>query len=396
MVARAPGGWRVRTRLALLAWHRWFGLGASLWLLLLALTGSAITFYDEIDTWLNPDLRTTGEVVATSDAPAPLELAIARAQEALPGFEPWIVEFPHAPGRTLWMLGHEDSGGVERDFQLFSHPDDGRVLGWREQGRFALDRRHVMDVLYGLHVDLMLGPVVTWLFGLVSLLWLLDHLAAAWLSLPRLAAWRDAFRLAGPPGSGRRRHDRHRAPGMWLLVLTFVMSLTGVTLAWPEASRDAVGVLSPVSGRLDWTMPPAPDTPRTIDIDQAIARVQAQQPDARIHSVRILPRVGAYAVRTFDPRDVDQQGRLWTYVAMDDGRLRGQRHDRGESAGDALFVWQYALHSGQAFGLPGRVAVFVSGVGTALVCVTGVWLWWRRRRAVRGTGGGRAFRSTTG
>jgi uncharacterized iron-regulated membrane protein len=379
----ANGRWRARARALLLAWHRWFGLGASLWLLLLALTGSAITFYDELDTWLNPDLRRTQAPAALAGDVAPLAQAVSRAQAAVPGFEPWIVELPRAPGRALWMLGHQHLGETERDIQLFADPADGRVLGWREQGRFALDRRHLMDVVYGLHVDLMLGPVVTWLFGLVSLLWLIDHAVAAWLSVPRLAAWRDAFRIGGRKGGGRRRHDRHRAPGMWLLVLTFVMSLTGVTLAWPEASRDAVRLVSPVSGRLDWTMPPAPDTARTLDIDAAIARVRVQQPDARIHSVRVLPRVGAYAVRTFDARDVDQQGRLWTYVAMDDGRILGQRHDRGDSAGDAFFVWQYALHSGQAFGLPGRIAVFVSGLGTALVCATGVWLWWRRRSATR-------------
>ncbi len=48
-----------------------------------------------------------------------------------------------------------------------------------------------------------------------------------------------------------------------------------------------------------------------------------------------------------------------------------------------------ALHSGQAFGLPGWIAVFVSGVGTAsgdgtaVACSTGVWPWWRRRRQAR-------------
>ncbi|WP_407354588.1 PepSY-associated TM helix domain-containing protein [Luteimonas sp. R10] len=371
---------RTRWRQALLAWHRWFGLGASLWLLLLALTGSAITFYDELDTWLNPDLRTTGETVPGEAQPVPVERAIEQAQRALPGFRPWMIDLPNAPGRTLWMLGRQGPDG--RSVQLFAHPADGRVLGWREQGRLALDRRHLMDVVYGLHIDLMLGPAVTWLFGLVSLLWLLDHVAAALLSVPRMAAWRDAFRLSGRPGSGRRRLDRHRAPGMWLLVPTFVLSLTGVTLAWPEASRDAVRLVSPVSERLDFSLPEVADATRTIDADRAIALVRERMPAARVDSLRILPRAGAYAVHTFDPRDVDDQGRLWTYVAMDDGRPLGQRHDRGTSAGDLFFVWQYALHSGKAFGLPGRIAVFVAGLATALLCITGVLLWWRRRRPV--------------
>lgn len=360
-------------------------MGASLWLLLLAVTGTAITFYDELDTWLNPDLRTAPVVVDGAQVPASLDDVIHHARIAAPGFEPWMIDLPNQPGETIWMLGEQEIDGRVRDLQVFSDPASGRVLGWREQGRFALGRRHVMDVLYGLHIDLKLGEVVTWFFGLVSFLWLLDHFAAAWLSVPRIAVWRDAFRLAGRAGSGRRRYDRHRAPGMWLLLLTFAMSLTGVTLAWPEASREVVGVVSPVSGRLDWTMPEVAGTGRAIGVDRAVAMVRGQV-GKDVDSVRVLPRVGAYAVRTFDERDVDDQGRLWTYVAMDDGRMLGQRHDRGSSAGDAFFVWQYALHSGKAFGLPGRIAVFVSGIGVVVVCTTGVWLWWRRRRS-RGVSG---------
>jgi uncharacterized iron-regulated membrane protein len=84
-------------------------------------------------------------------------------------------------------------------------------------------------------------------------------------------------------------------------------------------------------------------------------------------------------VRSFDARDIDDLGRLWTYVSMVDGRVLGQRHDNGSSAGDTFFAWQYPLHSGRAFGLPGQALVSAAGIGTTLLCVTGVWLWWRRR-----------------
>ena len=49
---------RRRPRHALKLWHRWFGLIAGLWLALLAVTGIAVTFYDELDSTLNADWRT--------------------------------------------------------------------------------------------------------------------------------------------------------------------------------------------------------------------------------------------------------------------------------------------------------------------------------------------------
>ena len=149
-----------------------------------------------------------------------------------------------------------------------------------------------------------------------------------------------------------------------------------MTLAWPDASRDAVRLVGPVGERLDEELPDRDAGPAAISVDHAITLAAG---DAPVHSVRLLPHKRAYAVRTFDDRDVDDQGRLWTYVSMDDGRLLGQRHDVGDSAGDLFFAWQYALHSGRAFGTTGKTLVFLGGVVTIVSCVTGFVLWWRRR-----------------
>ncbi|HEV7288553.1 PepSY-associated TM helix domain-containing protein [Sphingomonas sp.] len=380
MEAGAPRSrrWRPFAR----AWHRWFGILGGLWLLLLAVTGSAITFYDELDSWLNPDLRS---VPVAAEHHAPVDRAVARAQAALPGFAPNNILMPSHPRGTIWMLGRAPIGeGRPRAVQIFADPRDGRTLGWRESGKLALDRRHIMDILYGLHVDLLAGEWMTWFFGLVSLAWLIDHLIALWLAVPLLVKWRSAFAVAGRPGSLRRLFDWHRAPGMWGWPVTFVLALTGVTLAWPGDSRVAVSIASPVSERLHEHWPDVTPPERPIGLDRAIAAVTKDRAD--VHSLRLLPDHAAYAVRTFDPRDPDYQGRLWTYVAMADARILGQRHDNGNSAGDVFFAWQYPLHSGQALGEPGRWIVFVSGFLTAALAITGWMLWLRRRRSQRTPG----------
>lgn len=371
----APRG-KARGRPALKLWHRWFGLLTGLWLLLLAVTGSIITFYDAIDMALNPDLRSVpvearGPVVTDR----PIGRAVARAEAEIEGFTATMIDLPDRPNESLWLIGRvvRDHGAVST--QAFVDPRDGTVLGWRESGKLALDRRYLMDIVYGLHVDLLIAPWVTWAFGLISLLWVVDHVVSVVLAIPRARLWIDAFRIKGQPGGLRHLFDLHRAPGMWFWPVTVVLAVTGVTLAWPDDSREVVRLVSPVSERLDFELPDVAPVAHPIGIDRAIAL----GPPGGVDSVRPLPDKGVYAVRTFDPRDVDDQGRLWTYVAMADGRIVGQRHDVGDSAGDTFFAWQYALHSGQAFGLVGRWLVFVGGVVTAMLCVTGVMLWARRR-----------------
>ena len=39
----------------------------------------------------------------------------------------------------------------------------------------------------------------------------------------------------------------------------------------------------------------------------------------------------------------------------------------------------YPLHTGQMVGTPGRILDFLLGAVTFAQCVTGVYLWWKRR-----------------
>lgn len=365
----------LRWRPALRAWHRWFGLGAALWLLLLALTGSAIAFYDELDRALNPDWR--GVVTAGAPPAVRADAALAAVRTALPDFSPRMVDLPNRAGETITMIGSMAKNGADVPAQAFVDAEGRAILGWRESGALSLDRRHLMDAIYGLHVDLLLGETAAWLLGLLALLWLLDHLAALALSFPSRTRWREAFTVKGRAFGLRWLFDLHRAGGLWLYPLTFILALTGLCLTWHEETRWVARWAAPVSERLHLSMPKRPTPATPIGADAALAKVRALT-GAQADSLMLLPRQGVYGVRSFDTRDLDGMGRLWTYVDMADGRVVGQRHDNGEGPGDAFFAWQYPLHSGKLLGLPGRVMVAIAGLATIGLIVAGVWLWARR------------------
>jgi uncharacterized iron-regulated membrane protein len=61
---------------------------------------------------------------------------------------------------------------------------------------------------------------------------------------------------------------------------------------------------------------------------------------------------------------------------------------RGSRAGDRFLRWIFPLHTGTAFGLPGRIVIALAGVGLMALIVTGFYVWWtkwrmRRRAALR-------------
>jgi len=51
------------------------------------------------------------------------------------------------------------------------------------------------------------------------------------------------------------------------------------------------------------------------------------------------------------------------------------------SAGDIFMQSMFPLHSGRIIGVAGRALMSVMGVAVAALCVTGVLIWARKRRA---------------
>ena len=53
----------------------------------------------------------------------------------------------------------------------------------------------------------------------------------------------------------------------------------------------------------------------------------------------------------------------------------------GQHSGNTISAWLYALHMGDVFGLPYRIFVCVLGLVIAMLSVTGVYIWWKKRKA---------------
>ncbi|MCI0423710.1 MAG: PepSY domain-containing protein, partial [Acidobacteria bacterium] len=65
------------------------------------------------------------------------------------------------------------------------------------------------------------------------------------------------------------------------------------------------------------------------------------------------------------------------------GRLKAYRLPTGQYVGNTVTNWLYALHQGQVFGLPYRIFVCTMGLIVAMLSVTGIYLWLKKRRTRR-------------
>ncbi len=357
------------------AWHKWFGILIGGWLFLLALSGCVITWYGEIDAALNPDWR----VEVQERAPfADIERVLSLADEKFDALHMKLTNYPSEQDNVFLSIGQAERDGESLSVEVFSHPYNGQVLGWRTSGEIDFSKRNIINFFYGLHIDFLLGPWMTTIIGFMGLAWCIDHLFSIYLSIPKLRKWKSSFAISGKLGSLRNWFDMHRSMGMWMIPITFTVALTGTVLAIPTLSHRVVEVFSEPTGRLhyDWKDPAVELTNGRVGEVVEASGIPARD----IHSIRYFPYTDAIAIRTYDDRDLDDQGRMWSYYRVSTAQYIDQRHDNGSTAGDAFFAWQYPLHSGKAFGLTGRIIVFVSGLMTMFLCGSGWYLWLKRLR----------------
>jgi uncharacterized iron-regulated membrane protein len=374
----------VRARRAWLAVHRWLGLALGGALALLGLTGSVIVFDHAIDAWLNPALftpRTPGparsldEIVAAARGAAPD--GAWRVSVSMPGVDHDVF--------TVYLAPAGSTAPPRRPVEITVDPASGAVLGRRDADS------NLTTVIYRLHSTLLLGDTFgiddlgTYVVGFAGLGLLGSIVSGLYLWWPRWGQLGGALVVHWRGSVKRVNFDLHRAVGFWSALVLLVSAGSGVYLTFPDYVRPLVGLASPITPLTPTaTSDPRPGA-RPITAGEAARAATRALPDATVTFVSLPagPRdVYRLALRRpSDVRRVSGNNRVW--IDQYSGEVVSARTIATMSAGDVVLEWQFPLHSGEAFGLAGRLVVFTVGLVPTLLAVTGTTIWWRKRRARR-------------
>lgn len=376
--------------------HRYVGLLLAGFLILSGLTGSVIAFADELDRWLNPGVRT----VKPAANPQPPEAWVRSVEAAYPNAAVGYVMVPQSPDAAAQLFIGPRPGALPETApkvnQVFVDPYSAAVLGARDRGGFHLDRLHLVPFLYVFHYTLNLGRWGVWLFGGLGIFWFFDSFVGLYLAWPKRTweAIRRALTVKWRSRATRVNYDLHRAGGIWTWVVLIVLAFTGVSMnLHAEVFEPLLNAVAPQTPSPGEHAPDRPDpaAPLATSFAQAIAigdRSLAQRNlTARLGGVSVDHAKGFYYVGYHSAGDImAEHPGLWITIAAADGSVALFRPSNGATAGDAIHDWQFPLHSGKAFGLTGRILISATGLLVAMLSVTGVVIWWKKRK---GRGGPR-------
>lgn len=410
--------------------HRWVGLTIAAFLFVSGVTGAIISWDHELDDLLNPRLMHVSSTQGSTGGPSLSALQIAKEVEARdPRVRVSYFPLQPEPGESLGLsvdprvdptTGKLYEPGYN---QVFIDPHTGAELGRREWGAaWPLSRENFVSFLYVLHYSLHIPEMWdidrwgVWLLGIIAVLWTLDCFVGFYLTLPakaRSAAaaradisgdaqdspgrswwqrWKPAWRVRWRGGSTKLNFDLHRAFSLWTWIVLFVIAFTAFSLNlytevfYPMLSKVSEVTPSPFDVRpmAEKHHPIEPTLGYAEVIDRARDESQRRGWKEPVGGVFYSQEYGIYGVGFFQPggdHGAAGVGPAYLYYDGNDGRLLGDRQPWKGTAADIFVQAQFPLHSGRILGVPGRILISLMGIVVAMLSVTGVIIWLRKRSA---------------
>jgi len=344
-------------RRAVLKLHQLVGLASALFLIVIAVSGSALVFENEIDRALNPGLSS----VSPGRTRQSFEFLLARVRATFPADQVVGLRVGEAPDQAFeFSLRSRISAMID--------PYTGAVLGTRDREASVARRLHL------LHTRLAAGE-----FGEQVVGWF--DVAMLGLALTGLVLWWPRrIVTVGRGSSGKRTiFDLHNALGFYSSLVLVVITASGVLIAFERTTDPIIRALNAAP-----EPPPPQSTPNRdatpYTLDEVFAIAAQALPGAFASNVNVPANpTAAYRVLMKFPEDRTPAGRSRVYIDQFSGNVLLVENTRTASLGTRILNLKRSVHTGDIFGAPTRALYFLVSLGIAVQAITGALIWWNAR-----------------
>ena len=384
MSVHAPG---TRWYNAVWRWHFYAGMLCVPLVLWLAVTGTIYTWRPQIEAWLD---RPYQHLVPHGPIASP-DAQVGAALAAVPGAALHKYQLPASPDDAVQVI----VGKNGKETRVWVDPTTTRVL--KVEG----EEQRPMRLVFHLHGELLAGPAGS----------ILVETAACWaivMLLTGLYLWwpRGGRGLAGvlyPRLRGGKRvfwRDIHAVAGIWVSFAALFLIVTGLpwAQAWGSYLREIRQVTGTTDGPIEWTIggrnPALADDPmlgdhaehRGMTMKHAapkpgeLARVIAAVRPLHIAGpVLIAPPIAGKAGWTATSDADDRPLRSEAVIDGATGEVLATKRFDQRHWIDRAVGYGIAIHEGAFFGLANQLLGTLTAMLLAMLSVSGVVMWWRRR-----------------
>ncbi|WP_444912626.1 PepSY-associated TM helix domain-containing protein [Microbulbifer sp. PAAF003] len=349
--------------------HSVLGLAVSTLLYIVCVSGTLAVFYNEFERWEQAseleNLNVEASVYRTAT-----ENAIALAKLEKEDLDSITFTIPNQDKPRLMV----EVGDMERYVA-----EDGSLLGKVEH-----EWTHFLAYLhYALNLPVGYGVILVGLIGMVMSALIVSGL----LAHPKIIKDAFSFRLSG--SKRLQQVDLHNRLGVWASPFHLAIAITGAFIGLSQVAAFAIagvffeGDTEKVEHMLYADHPVMEENAPEVDYPDYAAILATMD--------RIAPEEERTRLEVAFPGREGQVVEVWTRVP--ERLVWGERYHfnpdgsliekEGWSEGDAakqVYLSTYRLHFGHFSGFPVKIAYFLLGVGMCLLVVSGINIWFVRKR----------------
>jgi len=366
--------------------HLVAGLVAAVFIAVMSATGIAIAFEHEITDWIDREVSAADP--AAGDDRLPLDALEAEIAKQFPDFRPTTVQILRKPTEAYRFQAGRES-------MLFVDPYTGNARapksGPAHDILHTLTDWHRWLGMEGEHRAI--GKLIN---GIANFAFLILCLTGLYLWFPRQWSWRAVrpvlwFRRTSR--SKARDFNWHNVFGFWNLPVLIILVGTAVVFSFAWAHRlvfQVVGETPPEHRDFRMMLVPPSEVPtppaevQPLPLDTIVRQTQKRHPEweaiALNYPRRAEPDATAAPINLawFEPAPFLTAGRVMTFVDPYTGEELSSVSFGERSLGLRARVWMRFLHTGEAFGLVGKIIATFSTAASLVLVYTGLALVWRR------------------
>lgn len=343
----------------LLSIHKWLGLVAGIFILVMGLTGSIMVFDDEIEHFIQKDVI----YQPNSEQPVSLDNAYASIVETHPD---WDVRFTVIPNEANRAIEAEIRRPDSRRY-LYIHPATGEIM--RDLDSYNTFSYWMLKFHYTLHSG-FIGEVILLIAGIM---FICSLITGFWFY--RKAVWkvltfkiRPRFRNLKSGSS-----ELHRSVGIWALIFNLITAITGTVI-----------LLIIVQTNINSEEPaPNPDPPVVeTSVDDLMDKIQQAYPELNPSYIS-MPRQqnGQITIYGRMESDLPFHYKFSNFIQFDPktGAETYATFIQDQPITTHLLSFTYPLHFGNWGGIIIKVLYCFFGLAPAILSITGFIIWQKRK-----------------
>lgn len=355
--------------------HLWLGLITGLIVLIVAITGCIYVFHDEIKDAVF-DWRKVEVQDEQYYPPSKIREAVTK-------------RFPGATSDFVIYTGKDRPVAVygiyEKDpYYFYFNPYSGEFLYAQN---FTED---FFEIIKALHMYLLLPPEIgKQIVGISTLIFIFMMITGIILWWPKkMKNLKNSFKIKWDARWKRLNYDLHNISGFYIHILAIIIAITGLNFSYEWVS-EGIYYFGNLGERVEGDQhienierkPVIAEDP----MDIAFYKTHEARPGEEMYFVwtegEDHPIVtGAYP----ESLDFDHQSNY--YFHPQTAQLLQSHPYEIKSPGMKLQEMSYGLHTGQYFGMTGKIIAFLLSLFVASLPVTGFMIWWNRKNRIKHLG----------